>query len=332
MGRILRILVSIALLCFLLLQLDFGTLRESIREARLEWVLIPHFLSVATMMLCAVRWQLLLRAHSVRIGTRASTRYLLIGHFFSNFLPSNVGGDVVRASLATRAAGKEHWPTIAASVVVDRLTGLLAIFLVLPAGIALHYEWVRSTNIIGPLAIACAAFLVLAVAVFTDFGVGLLARVARVPWLGKPVRLVQKLHDAMLEYRKDRTGVVGAVGLSITFYLVAAFQMALLLRAFPAVDVAWTTQIVALCAISLLAMIPVSFNGYGVQEGGYVLLLVSLGFTQNQAILLALGNRLFSVLVSVVGGVAFATGKVSRNEVEEAAVPATTDSVVEVRA
>ena len=69
------------------------------------------------------RWGLLLDAQSVAVPRRRWCPEYLVATFFNNFLPSNIGGDVIRIR-DTATPGQSN--TLAATVVlIDRGLGLL---------------------------------------------------------------------------------------------------------------------------------------------------------------------------------------------------------------
>lgn len=315
--KLLKIALSIILLGWLLAQVDYGSLRSYLVGAEYWW----YFVAIATLPVtvwCGLRkWQILMASRGLAIEGRLLYRYFLVGHFFGNFFPSNVGGDIVRASLVTRHAGRQYWTIATGSVLVERLTGLVGLFVVLVVGALLHYDWFVSLNIVYPVLFAILGFVAAMLFVFSDIGSGLLSVVGRVPFLNKPVGLVRKLHDLMLEYRNDKAELIECVVISVFFYLINALQLWLLLRMFPPVTVEWTTQLVTFTVTSLIAMIPISFNGYGIQEGGYTFLLGSLGYTFTGALAIALLFRGLSIVLSIVGGIIFATSDLSRRAIEK---------------
>ena len=71
-----------------------------------------------------VKWQILLRAQGVRVPFGAVLRFLFTGFFFNNFLPANVGGDVMRGYGLARYT--DRTADAAVSVIVDRIVGLIA--------------------------------------------------------------------------------------------------------------------------------------------------------------------------------------------------------------
>lgn len=315
-GKMLRGLISIALLAWLFAQVDLGELRRTLLTAEARWLLIAHLLTPLTLAFGVLKWWLLLRARGVTLPAGALSRYYLIGAFWNNFLPSNFGGDVVRAVFAIRRAGRAAWPLVASSIAVERLTGLYGLFVALAAGLLLHWSWVAELGLLLPLGLATLAVAGGSLLVFGPSGRWLLDRLHRLPRGGRLLRPVDTLYGAILAYARVPGVIVQCLALSVAFYVVAALQLGLLLAAFPHVEAAWTTQLVTFCSLSLVALLPVSINGYGVQEGGYVLMLTSLGFTLDEALVVALAIRLILLAPAVVGGVLFAWSDLSREDIE----------------
>jgi uncharacterized protein (TIRG00374 family) len=70
------------------------------------------------------RWWLLLRTQSIYISLWAAVRLHFLGLFYNNFMPSSVGGDLLRAWYVTKHTDKRF--EAALSVFVDRIIGLLS--------------------------------------------------------------------------------------------------------------------------------------------------------------------------------------------------------------
>ena len=97
------------------------------RAASLPWLVAALALYFLMVLASAWRWGLLLHAQGVHMRARALTESFLVATFFNNFLPSNIGGDVVRIADTAKPARSR---TLAASIVlVDRGIGLLGLVL-----------------------------------------------------------------------------------------------------------------------------------------------------------------------------------------------------------
>jgi uncharacterized membrane protein YbhN (UPF0104 family) len=124
--------VSIALLWVLLSRVDLGRLWQLAVNASIPWLLGALGLYLAMVLLSAWRWGLLLDAQGIRLPFRHLTSSFLVATFFNNFLPSNIGGDVVRIADTAPAAGSK---TLATTVVLlDRALGLLGLVLIAAIG------------------------------------------------------------------------------------------------------------------------------------------------------------------------------------------------------
>jgi len=306
--KILKITVSGALVAWLFSSVDLLTLREQLVSVEWQWVVYANLLIPVGVAIGVWRWQLFLTVNKTRPKFRALVNFWLVGQFFSNFLPSNVGGDFVKATLVARRCGPGSWPHAASSVLVARVIGLFGMFLVLPLGVALNFEWVTSLNVKIPLLLAFVGLLVLSILIFSDVGNSLLRRFESVRFAGKFLGYIRLLHDSILNYRTAPRSLLWGLVLSGVLTLQSALQVWFLIQMFPDANIAWTSQIVVFTLASLMAMIPITINGYGLQEGTFTVLLVSLGLTPSQGLLVAIAYRLVSLLVATVGGIIFALG------------------------
>ena len=127
-----KIAVSLLLLYFLFSRVDVGELWADARQASVLGLAIALFIYTLNMVASAWRWHILLEAQRVHVPRLRLFGSLLVAAFFNNFLPSNIGGDVIRIR---DTAGPAQSKTLATTVVlVDRGLGLLALVLVAAIG------------------------------------------------------------------------------------------------------------------------------------------------------------------------------------------------------
>ena len=85
--------------------------------------------------LSAWRWQRVLLLFDVRVPLRTLASNYLVGLFVGNVLPSTIGGDVVRVTRSAKPIGSSS--VAFASVVLERLTGFVALPLLVFFGFAI---------------------------------------------------------------------------------------------------------------------------------------------------------------------------------------------------
>src|SRR5262249_43512128 len=93
---LLKLVVSVGLLVLLFSRVDVDSLWESAKSASLSWLSIALGIYFASMVVSSWRWHLLLEAQRVHMTQRGAFASFLVASFFNNFLPSNIGGDVIR--------------------------------------------------------------------------------------------------------------------------------------------------------------------------------------------------------------------------------------------
>ena len=122
---LLKIAVTVGGLIFILTQIDLGDAVAQLLRADLRWAAAALLLVMSSLVVRAYRWLLLLRGLGVNLPFARLVRLYFTGHFFNAFLPTGFGGDVVRILEVAR-----HVPgdVAAGTVLLDRLTGLLMLF------------------------------------------------------------------------------------------------------------------------------------------------------------------------------------------------------------
>src|SRR2546428_6483044 len=123
-----KLAVSIILLTLLFSKMDVGRLWTGARQAWLAWLAAALAIYFVNVLVSIWRWHVLLHAQDVDVGARSLLGSFLVALFFNNFLPSNIGGDVIRIGETARPAGSKTVATLV--VLADRVLGLMALVLV----------------------------------------------------------------------------------------------------------------------------------------------------------------------------------------------------------
>lgn len=156
----------------------------------LSFLLVPVMLSTS-----CLKWKMLLDVREPKIPFPSLLRIYLIGYFFSNLLPSNVGGDVVRSFYTGRMINSQAYAAV--SVFVERFSGILFLILLVIAAPLFKPGLYASPYVFVPA--AAAAFL---------FGVIVWVSMVREP-LRLPARIMEAIFG-VLHGIIDRTGLRSA--------------------------------------------------------------------------------------------------------------------------
>jgi uncharacterized protein (TIRG00374 family) len=301
----LRIVVSGAMLWFLLTKIETGSARvlPEWTTSTALWLVGAMALTLASIVLSALRWQTVLTAMGQPARLNRLLSHYLAGQFVANVLPTTIGGDVLRVSRLARDNG--HMPDSFASVVLERLTGWLVLPLITFLGLLVNpplRDLGQATQITFSLACATLVALVLVVVAVaarrwgdTDASKGWKRFLAAVS-LGL---------NALRTHPRQAISVV-VVGFAYQLVLVAAAVMAA--RALGIPDAGPTALLAFFPAVAIAQVLPISISGLGVREGLFALFLRPLGVPTAQAVALGILLYVLSLIVSLLGAPAFAVG------------------------
>jgi len=315
-----KLVVSVTLLAVLFSRIDTASLVNSLANASPVWLAVSIGVFFANVVVSAWRWQLLLDAQHVHLPLRRLLASYMVATFFNNFLPSNIGGDVVRIRDTAKPAGSK---TLATTVILaDRGIGLMGLVLVAAIGAtnaaAMHAgqempiwpTWLWAGFIAG---VAVAAPAVLAPA-----RIGQVLRPLTVfhpEWIGARI---EKLTSALSRFRASPGALLACFGgavlvqaLLVLFHLAVVYAFNLPVRV-------WDLAVIVPVSF-LVQMLPVSVNGFGVREATFSFYLTRLGVPLAQAVLLPLAATAMIMVFSLSGAVVYVVRRSHAHTPDDAA-------------
>lgn len=296
-----KALVSLLLLAVLFWRVDRAAFLRSLQTLPAGVFLGCVALYFLGYLISTVRWRLLLQAEGIHLSLSRLTLVYFQGAFFNLFLPTLIGGDIVRGLSIYRLTGGH--PASLASILVDRLTGFAALMGIALIALAAASE-IRDPQVTG-LVLAAAAALLLFVVILASArfkrGVTGLLRLAR---LGRFEAKLDGLVDAVQRYRSHRRSLVQALAYSVLLQALIIVTYALVGRGM-GLNVPVGSFFLYVPLITLVAMLPVSVAGLGVREGGVVYFFGRLGVDPAAALSMSLVWFSLTVIVCGAGGLAF---------------------------
>ncbi|HEY7104963.1 MAG TPA: lysylphosphatidylglycerol synthase transmembrane domain-containing protein [Acidimicrobiia bacterium] len=299
----LRILVSVALLVVLVLKIPSDTVEPKDTGAgTLTFLIAALALTFAGFVLSAWRWQRVLAVFDVHVGLRTLLGYYLAGQFVGNVLPSTVGGDVLRVSRASRSTGGSD--VAFGSVVIERLTGFVALPLLTLVGVAVKPSLLDVPHAWISIVIAAATVVALLAILVVAGSPRLAGRFAKHQnW----TRFIGAVHIGVDRMRREpgRATSVLLAAVSYQVSVVAAVWCAVHALGVSVPDAA---VLAFVPAVAMAQVLPVSLSGLGIREGLLVLLLHPLGVPTGKAIGVGLLWYGMTLVVSLLGAPLFAVG------------------------
>jgi len=293
-ATVLKIGVTLLGLGIVIARFDVTAVAAALTQVQPGWLLASFLLVNASLVLRAFRWLRLVRGLGLKISFGRLVALYFVGSFFNAFLPSGFGGDVVRV---VEAAQDAPAGAAAGTVIVDRLTGLLTLFLLallalpfrpaaFPASLAQTILFVSLAGLLGGLVLLEGSWLRRVgrhlPGPFTTAGEGFVAQVVR----------------AVAECGRRAVGEATAV--SILFNLMQAAWWAFTGRAL-GLELPFITYLLVVPLFALLLLLP-SIGGLGVRESLAPLLLPLGAARPEQAIALVFLIFVQERLSGLLGG------------------------------
>jgi uncharacterized protein (TIRG00374 family) len=296
-----KIAVSLALLAYLFSTTDLAALAQRVRSGDPALLVAALALYVGMLAISTLRWRLLLTAqgHAAPLGTLSAS--YLVATFFNNFLPSNIGGDVIRVRDSSRYTGSTT--AALAIVAIDRILGFGALYALAALAFLLGGPAVRhlagARVVLGGLG-ACFAGLAY---VFFRPGTArrllALSGLARLAWARERFETVQ---GAVHVYRERLAAVWAAFAASLALQtLVICYYYAVARALRIELPVSACFLMVPLC--TLVQAVPISFNGWGVRESVFILYFHQVGLSRDSALAFSIVGAGLIVLLSLSGAV-----------------------------
>jgi uncharacterized membrane protein YbhN (UPF0104 family) len=266
-------LLAIGLLVFLIAQ-NWNEVVLAIRQIPLWRFLLATALIFVSRFFVIGRWHVLLRAAKLNISFSRTAALTFTGLFANNFLPTTIGGDVVRFAGAAEMGYDSS--IVLASLVADRLAGMAGMATVLPFGLIPLWSW----------------------------GAGRISQSIALAALWKKAwEFVLRTFRALTIWLKKPISLLGAYCLTWGHLLCFFGATSVLLTGLNESVPFWTIAGIS-SIVYFLTQIPISINGYGVQELSQTYLFVHLaGISVPNAITLALLIRVIFMIASLPGAV-----------------------------
>jgi uncharacterized protein (TIRG00374 family) len=275
-GLALAILVGCALV------VDWGQFWAALRALELRQIVLLVLIATADRLVMAYKWGLLLRVAGVASPMPRIIAIFYQANFVGTFLPSHVGGDVLRAYWVMKDSGIGH--PVAASLLVERILGLVSAvnWAILGGTVFAIALWPARAGLwLGLAVLAGLAANLLFASLLSRrvhrFVLGHLGRFAH----RKPARLLHDFAAACAEFGRDRRALAVNLGLtlfeqSLQMLLICSIAASIGVQAEPIAFAAATTLYM------LLVRVPIAPDGWGVGELAAigVFSLIDVGATQ----------------------------------------------------
>lgn len=282
--RVLGSILAIILLIILLREEGGNEVLSALRRVSVWYFLAALAMLFISRIFMVMRWHVLLKSAGLEISFFHSSMLTFSGLFSSNFLPTTIGGDVVRLGGAMQM-GYDRAICLA-SLIADRLVGLAGMVFTLPFGL------------FPVLSLGSNSLQSITVITIYQKGIDFIKRTFNVfdIWLKKPLALLSSLFatfgNMIFIFLAMYILIIG-IDRFISYWLVAGL---------------WSLTY-------FITLIPISINGFGVQELSLTFLFSEFGgLSHSESLTIAILIRALFIITSIPGAFSLPSILVVMNE------------------
>ena len=298
-----RLLFSLAILLLLIFHpaINISHAFKILLDLDFKYLILFFLIKFVLIVFISLRLKLVLNNQNLIYKTTRLIKLYFLGIFYNQFLPTQYGGDIVKAIVLSKDCDKKS--PIFYSVLVDRIIGLSSQIIIGFFATVFAFEFliflgdIRYIFLIFPLLIFGILFIVTTKS-FNDIGLLILTKI-------RLYRLRDKLEDinnSIISIKKNKKNLALVFSISLLiqtgmyfnfFVLSTALQMSVDLKYF----------FIFLPAIAILTMIPLSINGVGIRESGLVFFLTKIGINSNIAFSFSILIFFTLLIDAIIGGI-----------------------------
>jgi hypothetical protein len=246
------------------------------------------------------RWRSVNLIFSIDLTALTLFKHHLIAFFFSNGLPSTIGGDFWRMKLLFSVTEKKSQAFLIP--LIERLSGFFAVFILGIFSFLFLSEQldVSSWNALGVTLFAALLFVFLFSRRFTQLLSRLVQKIKSDSIKDKLLQIVDALH--LVSQNKKNFSI--AIFYSIFSQVIYSACCVIIVNGLGQ-SINFLDALIIVPVVYFVSILPISIGGYGLREGTFVLLLPLFGVDQDKVIAISFLLTLMQLTVSLFGGLLF---------------------------
>lgn len=306
LSSLLRIVISLSLFVLLLwlARENFAKIRQLLNSANKIIFFLAFLCFLCSNNFMAWRLKVVFSAQGIRLKVRDLFPLTLVGHFFTNFMPSSVGGDLVKGHFISQKIKSRV--SSYTSILIDRMMGLFSLVIIaslalLTIGKDIEHHFVFLA--IGLLLLFCVVSILV---LFNRRLQKKLSEHVRLANLLKTLKLdvaAKKISVSLTTYMNNKKKIAQIFILSVISQFISFFAVYLLSKSLAA-QIPFAQVLIIMPIIASLCMLPVTMNGLGLREWAFIFFF-SPTVGNATALSLSLLYLAMFLLTSLMGGIIY---------------------------
>jgi glycosyltransferase 2 family protein len=296
MKLLIKIFISLGMLALAVRLVDLNELKHSLLSIPLPTLAMVVVIFFFGQLLSSYKWWLLARSGRIEAPWLFAAKAYFLGMAVNCFGFGTVGGDLARALVLGTKSKKKA--TALTSVFADRVHGLTVL-----AAIGVVSVAFVGRQHIGREYLVLLPACIIAVVVAWYFGPAI-----ALATLAKGGALHKNMEQIVQVFPRDPTTITYISLISLVFHLLQIGLHQVMAAGF-GIQIPWAVLLVTIPVINILSSLPISWNGLGVRENGYLFFLAPQFVSREHAIAFGAMWLLAMAISSAIGALVLVFSK-----------------------
>lgn len=299
---LLRLLISAGLILLVLRQVDRESLIETVKGADKGLLALSFLIFFSTYILSLLRWEMLLKALAIHLPLTRVIISFAGGVFFNLFLPSTIGGDLMRT--LDLAAHTKRPREVLATVFLDRLSGYVGLVALTLVALAVGGRMIEDPMVLISVGIITGILAVLLLLLFNKTAYAKISALLASPNAGRLRDALQKLHHEIHYFRSHKAVIGQNLLLSFVIQCLGPLTFYCLARAI-GIRIAPVYFFIFLPIIGAITLLPISIGGLGLRDVSTVVFFAKVGVEKHAAFAMSFLSFFFLLICGAAGGLIY---------------------------
>jgi uncharacterized protein (TIRG00374 family) len=245
---------------------------------------------------------MLLKAVKIRLPFKRVFISFCGGVFFSLFLPSTIGGDLMRSIDLSKHTKKPK--EVIATVLLDRLSGFIGLVVLTLLSLIFGWGIIRDKNVLLSVTIISLVLAAILIVLFNRPVFNTINKLLHSPNTGKIRGLIKSLHHEIHLFRDHKEVMVRNVILSVLIqsispvvFFIIAFSLGL--------KISIIYFFVFLPIIGAITLLPISIGGLGLRDAAIIFFFAKASVAKDMSFAISLLNFFFMLIYGLLGGLVY---------------------------
>jgi uncharacterized protein (TIRG00374 family) len=295
----LSIVITAVLLFFLFRQVDKKSLFEIIKKSDKLLLFFAFLISSLNYILGFYRWHMLLKVLKINLSVKRIITSFSGGIFFNVFLPSTIGGDLVRSM--DLSAHTQKPAEILSTVFLDRLSGYIGLVIVTLVALLFGWKFIEDATVFGTLLFIVGLLIAVLLVLFNNFLYRKINSMLNSADSGKIRDLLTNLHQKIYYFREHKSVMLKNIFISILIQTVAPLAFYFISLSL-GIDTNIACFFIFLPIIGAITLLPISIGGLGLRDASTIFFFSKVGVSKDVSFAMSLISFFFLLVFAAIGG------------------------------